>query len=79
MLSLVELSYAPPLGLQQSSVQCPVMPQFLHVLMSVEIVLVVLVVRFPFLVVRFAFTLPLTFLVRVDLHPVILCARYISR
>ena len=31
-----------------------------------------------FLVLVFAFTLPPTFLERVDLHPVIVCARYIS-
>ena len=46
--------------------------------MSVELVLVVLVVRFPFLDLVFALTLPLTFLERVDLHPVIICTRSIS-
>ena len=48
LLLPVELSYAPPPGLQQSFAQCPLLPQFWHVLMSVELMLVVLVVRFPF-------------------------------
>ena len=36
---LVELSEAPPPGLQQSFAQCSVLPQFLHVMMSVLLVL----------------------------------------
>ena len=73
LLLLVELSYAPPPGLQQSFAQCPVLPQFLHVLMSVELVLVVLVVRLPF----WFGCLPLPF-PQVDLRPVIICATSIS-
>ena len=66
------------LGLQQSFTWCPVLPQFLHMLISAELVLIVLVVRFPLDFV-FAFTLPFTFLERVNLHPVIICTRSISR
>ena len=44
VFQLVALSYAPPPRFQQPFVQCPGLPQFLHVLMSVELVLVV---RFP--------------------------------
>ena len=44
LLSLFELSYAPPLGLQHSFIQCPSPPQFLQVLRSV---LLVLLVRVP--------------------------------
>ena len=77
----VELSYAPPPGLQQSFAQCPVLPHFLHVLMSVELVLIVLVVRFLSGVGFKHLPLPflLTFLERVNLHPVIICTRSISR
>ena len=46
LLSLFELSGAPPLGLQHSFIQCPSPPQFLQVLRSV---LHVLFVRVPFL------------------------------
>ena len=49
LLVLVLLSGAPPLDLQQSFIQCPVLPQFLRVLMSVLLVLQVLrVLRVPF-------------------------------
>ena len=47
--------------------------------MSVELVLVVLVVRFSSLVLVFTFALSLTFLERVNLHPVIICTRSFSR
>ena len=59
---LVELSYAPSSGLQQSFAQCPVLPQFLHVFMSVELVLVVLVGRFPFWLWGLPLPFPLPFL-----------------
>ena len=49
----VELSYAPPPGFQQSFAQCPGLPQFLHVSMSVELV------RFPL----WCWFLPLPFLI----------------
>ena len=77
LLLLEGLSRAPPPSLQLSFAQCPVLPQFLHVLMSVHLVLVVLVVRF-LSGVGFYFALSLTFLERVNLHLVI-CARTISR
>ena len=56
VLLLFDLSYAPPPGLQQSFTQRPVLPQFLQVLMSV---LLVLLVRVPFWFLVFAFALPL--------------------
>ena len=41
----LELLYAPPPGLQQSFTQCPVVPQFLQMLTSVSLALLV---RVPF-------------------------------
>ena len=74
LLLLVELSYVPPPGLKQPFAQCPVLPQFLHVLMSVA-----RVGRagraISFLDLVFAFALPLAFPDRVDLRPVIIDAR----
>ena len=46
--------------------------------MSVELVLVVLCRAISFLVLVFAFTLHLAFLERVDLYPIIICARSVS-
>ena len=56
LLLLFDLSYAPPPGLQQSFTQRTVLPEFLQVLMSV---LLVLLVRVPFWFLVFAFPLPL--------------------
>ena len=54
--------------LQQYFTQCPVLPQFLHRLMSVMLVLC----ASSFLVSVFAFALSLAFLERVNLHPVVI-------
>ena len=69
LLLLLLLSSAPLPGLQQSFTQCIVLPQFLQVLMSVVLVLLV---RVPFLVLVFAFALLPSFLESVDLHPVVI-------
>ena len=74
LLSLFfELLSALPPGLEQSFTQCPVPQQVLHVLMSVLLVLLVFFVcESSFLVLVFACVLPLAFLDRVDLHPVVI-------
>ena len=68
VLLLFDLSYAPPPGLQQSFTQCPVLPQFLQVLMSV---LLVLLVRVPFWFWYLPLPFLFAFLVRVNLHLVV--------
>ena len=78
LLLLVELSYAPPPGLQESFAQ---MSSSATVLARVD----VCIARAgragranSYLVLVFAFALLLAYPDRVDLHPVIICARSMS-